>query len=371
MCNALGIVNFPGGNVQVRGMEEYRPIGAFSFLGRYRMLDFPISNLTNSGIEQIQVHIKKKPRSIIEHLGTGRQYNINSKRGGLQILYGERLPESEFYNHDIASFSANLAYIEEANFEYVMIVPSYMVYVMDYNKLLAEHIESGADVTIAYKSIDEAKTKFVNCDTLNLNKQKGVLSIDKNRGNYKTRNISMETYVLRKELFIELIEKAVKTSSLFWFRDILNDQCSELDIRGSSFRGYLAAITDLNSYYEANMALIDVPTSRQLFEENWPIYTRTNDSAPTHYTATSKVSRSVISNGCKIEGSVENSVIGRGCTIKKGAIVRNSVVLPGCYIGEDVILDNVVVDKKAKITRMKEVVGICGSPAYVRRGDKI
>ena len=371
MCNALGIVNFPGANVQVRGMEEYRPIGAFSFLGRYRMLDFPISNMTNSGIEEIQVHLKKKPRSVIEHLGTGRHYNINSKRGGLQILYGETVPESEFYNHDIASFKSNMGYIEDANFDYVIIAPSYMIYTMDYDKLLNEHADSGADVTIVYKSVDDAKTKFVNCDTLNLNKQKGVLSIDKNRGNYKTRNISMETYVLRKELFIELIEKAVKTSSLYWFRDILNDQCSELDIRGHSFRGFLAAITDLNSYYQANMDLVSVNSAEQLFDENWPIYTRTNDSAPTHYTTTSTVKHCVISNGCKIEGSLENSVIGRGCTIKAGAIIKNSVILPGCYIGEDVILDNVVVDKKAKITRMKEVVGICGSPAYVRRGDKI
>ena len=371
MCNALGIVTFPGANVQVNGLEEYRPVGAFSFLGRYRMLDFPISNMTNSGIEQIQVYLKEKPRSVIEHLGTGRHYNINSKRGGLRILYGENKPESSFDNHDIASFKANLSYIEGANFQYVILAPSYMVYSMDYDKLLNEHIESGADVTVVYKSVDNAKTNFINCDTLNLNKQRGVLSIDKNRGNYKARNISMETYVLSKELFIDLIQKAVKTSSLYWFRDILNDECSELDVRGYSFRGYLAAITDLTAYYEANMELINIDTANQIFMEDWPIYTRTNDSAPTHYTDTSSVMHAVISNGCRIEGTVENSVIGRGCTIKAGAIVKNSVVLPGCYIGEDVILDNVVVDKKARITRMKEVVGICGSPAYVRRGDKI
>ena len=371
MCNALGIVFFPGANVQVKGMEEYRPVGAFSFLGRYRILDFPISNMTNSGIEQIQVYLKDKPRSVVEHVGTGRHYNINSKRGGLHILYGETKPTSEFYNNDIASYIANMQYIENASSKYVIIAPSYMVYSMDYDKFLKEHISSGADISIAYKSVDDAKVRFTNCDTLNLNKQKGVLSIDKNRGNYKTRNVSMETYVMKKELFIELVEEASKTSSLYWLRDIINDKCADLDIRGYAYRGYLAAITDLTSYYEANMELIDYKVAETLFNDDWTIYTRTNDSAPTHYMPTAEINRSVISNGCLIEGHVENCVIGRGCTIKKGAVVKNSVVSPGCYIGEDVVMDNVVVDKRAKISRMKEVVGVCGSPAYVRRGDKI
>ncbi len=370
MCNALGIVSFPGANVQVNGLEEFRPVGAFSFLGRYRVIDFPLSNMTNSGIEHIQVYIKEKPRSLIEHLSTGRHYNINSKRGGLRVLYGENTGSS-FYNHDIALFKASLDYIEESNFEHVIIAPSYMIYKMDYDKLLAEHIASEADVTVAYKSVDNAKTNFINCDTLNLNKQKGVLSIEKNRGNYKTRNISMETYVLSKALFIDLIQKASKTSSLYWFRDILNDECANLDVRGYAYRGYLAAITDLTAYYNANIELINIENATQLFDEEWPIYTRTNDSAPTQYYDDATVKHAVISNGCRIEGTVENSVVGRGCTIKAGAIVKNSVILPGCYIGDDVVLENVVVDKKARITRMKEVIGVCGSPAYVRRGDKI
>lgn len=371
MCDALGIVSFPGANVQVRGMEEFRSVGAFSFLGRYRMVDFPISNLTNSGIENIQVYVKNKPRSIIDHLGTGRQYNINSKRGKLQIVYGQNKPESEFYNNDIAAYSTNMEYIVAANSEYVVVVPSYMVYSMDYNKVVEEHRISGADVTMVYKAVDDAKENFMNCDTLILNKQKGVLSIEKNRGNYKNRNISMETYVLSKELFIELVEEAGKTSSLYWFRDILNDKCADLDIRGYAFRGYLAAITDLNAFYNANMELAKPAVADTLFTEDWPVYTKTNDSAPAQYTETASVRTSVVSNGCLIEGKVENSVIGRGCTIKKGAVVKNCVILPGVYVSEDTVLDNVVVDKKAKITRMKEVVGQSGAPAYVKRGDKI
>lgn len=371
MCNALGIVNFPGSNVKVKGMHDYRPIAAFSFLGRYRIVDFPLSNMTNSEIEEIQIYLKNRPRSVFSHVGTGRHYNINPKRGGVSILYGENSPESEFYNTDIASFKANLRTIRKSSKDYVVIAPSYLLYSMNYDTLLKKHVESGADVTVVYKTVDNAKTHFIDCNTLNLNKQKGILSIDKNRGNYKVRNISMDTYVLSKDLFIELIEEAVKLSSLFWFTDILNEKCQELDVRGYQYKGYLAAITDLTSYYEANMELIDPQVAEELFKEEWPIYTRTNDSAPTKYTKDAKVRRAVISNGCLIEGEVENSIIGRGCIVKKGAVVKNSVVCPQTVIGEDVYLNNVVVDKEVNISRVKNVQGINGTPAYVRKGDRI
>lgn len=371
MCNAFGIINSEGSNVNVEGVQDYRPVGAFSFLGRYRVIDFPISNMTNSGVNHIQVYVKSKPRSLIEHLGTGRHYNLNSKRGKLHILYGENLSDSSFYNHDVAAYRANMSAIEEVNYPYVIIAPSYMIYAMDYSSLLNKHIESGADITMVYQSVDDARDQFINCDVLNLNKQKGVLSIERNRGNYKTRNISLETYVLSKELFISLVNKAANISSLYSFRDMLNDECSELDVRGVAHRGYFVAINDFKSYYKANMELVNINKAMTLFDDDWPIYTRTNDSAPTQYYACSDVHHSVVSNGCLIEGTVENSVIGRGCTLKKGCVVKDSVVLPGVMIGEDVHIEGAVVDKKAKITRVKELIADAEHPAYVKRGDRI
>lgn len=371
MCNALGIINFPGSNVQIRGMEEYRPIGAFSFLGRFRLIDFPISSMTNSGIEDIHVHLKNRPRSIISHIGTGRHYNINPKRGGISILYGENKPESEFYNTDIASFKANFRQIDKCTKEYVVIAPSNMIFSIDFDEVLKEHIASGADVTIVYKSVDDAKSRFIDCDTVTLNKQKGILAIEKNRGNAKNKNISMEIYVLSKKLFMTLVDDALKISSLYWFRDIINEKCDELDIRGFQYKGFLAAITDLTSYYEANMELINHEVANDLFNDEWPVYTRTSDSAPTRYYEEAEIKRSVISNGCDIAGHVENTVVGRGCVIGKDAVVTNAVLLPGCVIGEGVHVDNCVVDKEARIVTVKNVKGVCGSPAYVRKGDKI
>lgn len=371
MCEAFGIVNYEGPNVLVKGMQDYRPVSAFSFLGRYRMIDFPISNLSNSGVDRIQVYVKANPRSLIEHLGTGRHYNINSKRGKLHILTAEDMSANSAYNSDICTYMFNMQSIEEAPDPYVIITASNMIFRADYAELLDQHIKSGADISILYKNVDNAKESFINCDVLNLNRQKGVLSIDQNHGNYKNRAVSCGTYILSKELFISLVKKAANTSSMYWFKDIINDECPELDIRGISLRGFFACVSDFKSYYDANISLLDFDKAKDLFNSEWPIYTRTNDSAPTQYSNGGAVVHSMVSNGCEIEGTVRNSVIGRGVVIRKGAVVEDSVILPGVPIGEDVCIRCAVVDKKVKAIRKKELIGEPDHPLYIKRGDRI
>lgn len=369
MSKAFGIVTSSGTHIKVEGMQNYRPIGAFSFLGRYRVIDFPISNMSNSGIDRIQVYVRRKPRSLAEHLGTGRHYNINSKRGRLQLLFAENSSENDIYNTDIAAFMENIEIIERTHYPYVVIAPNYMVYSANFDTLLQNHIDSGADITLLYHSVDNAKDSFLNCDILNLNKQKGVLSIEKNRGSAKNRNIFMDTYIMKKDLFVELIRKARKLSSMYTLPQIVSIECENLDVRGVAHRGYFATITDFKSYYDANLSLIDFKEAESLFDTEWPIYTRTNDSAPTHYFESADVKNSVVSNGCLVEGTVENSVIGRGCVIKKGAVVKNSVVLANAVIGEDVHIENQVVDKWAQIIHAKEIIAEPGRPGYIRRDD--
>ena len=358
MSKALGIINFSGNHIWVKGLQSYRPIGAMSFLGRYRVIDFPLSN-------------NQKPRSLTEHIGTGRHYNINSKRGKVRILFSENGIENSIYDNEIAAYIENIECIENTPCPYVIIAPSYMVYSMNFDSLLQSHIDSEADITLLYHSVDNAKDHFLNCDLLNLNRQKGVLSIEKNRGNAKNRNIFMDTYVMKKELFIDLIKKGHDMSSMYTLPQVINIECSELDIRGVSHRGFFAAITDLKSYYEANLSLLDFKSAFSLFDDNWPIYTKTTDSCPTQYFETANVKTSFVSNGCLIEGTVENSVIGRGCMIKKGAVVRNTVLLPGAYVGEDVHVENQVVDKRAKLLHAKEIIANVDNPGYIKRNDTV
>ncbi|MDD3338379.1 MAG: glucose-1-phosphate adenylyltransferase subunit GlgD [Lachnospiraceae bacterium] len=369
MYNAFGIINPSNRHSWVEGLETYRPSGAFSFMGRYRVIDFPISNMSNSGIDRIQVYINRKPLSLTDHLGSGRHYNINSKRGRLQVLFSENTAEHDIYNTDISAYMENIECIQRMHHPYVVIAPSYMVYTQDYSELIASHVNSGADITLLYHSVDNAKDHYLSCNVLDLNRQKGVLAIEQNHGTAKSRNIFMDTYIMKTSLFIELIHKAKKMSSMYTLTDIINYECSELDIRGMAHRGFFASITDFQSYYDSNISLIDFKTATELFHEGWPIYTKTNDSCPTQYFDTANVTSSVVSNGCLIEGTIENSVIGRGCVVKKGSVVKNSIILAGAVIGENVHVENQVVDKRAQLIRVKEIVSNPSKPGYIKRED--
>lgn len=371
MAKAFGIVNTSGNHIWVEGMQDFRPIGAFSFLGRYRVVDFALSNMSNSGMDRIQVFAGNNPRSLIEHLGTGRHYNINSKRGKLQILFAQSYSKNDIYNTDISAFFENLDSIQKMKEEYVVIAPSYMVYTVDFGKVMKEHTKSGADITLLYHPVKDANMNYLNCYFMSLNRQNGVLSITKNRGNEAERDIFMDTYIMKKDLFIELIQKARSLSSMYTLPQIVNIMCEELDIRGYKHEGYFAAITNFKSYYDANMSLVKYENTKELFDEEWPIYTRTNDSCPTQYCEGADVKQSVISNGCVIEGKIENSIIGRGCVIKKGTIIKNSIILPDSRIEEGIHVENYVVGKHSKLIHCKELVADVETPGYVRRGDTL
>ena len=181
----------------------------------------------------------------------------------------------------------------------------------------------------------------------------------------------MDTYVMSKELFLDLVNKAHKMSAMYSLVDIVDEACHELDVRAVPHRGYFASITDFQSYYNANMSLIDRKTADTLFVDDWPIYTRTNDSCPTQYFDGSSIKSSVVSNGCIIEGTIENSVIGRGCVIKEGAVVKNSVILPDSVVGKDVYVENQVVDKHAKLIHVKEIISTPDRPGYIKRNDTL
>lgn len=371
MTSAFGIINAFDRAYRVEGLEDYRPVGAFSFIGRYRVIDFMISNMSNSGIDQIKVFTGSNPLPITEHLGSGRQYNINSKKGHLHILFSKHAYAHNLYNTGLTGYMDNMDVIEQMPQEYVVIAPSYMVYTFNYNEMMEVHLESGADITMLYHSVDTAREEFLTNYTLTLDKDKHVQSFEPNNGAAKQRNIFMDTYIMKKSLFMDLIQKALKTSSLYSLADIVNDNLNNLDVRGIAHKGYFVSVNDYLDYYYANMKLIDMDTARDLFKDEWLIYTKTNDSPPTRYLDTAVVSNSIISNGCIIEGTVEKSIIGRNCVIEKGAVVKNCIILGDTKIGRNTLIENHVVDKHVRIENVKRIVGDAEYPGYVKRSDRI
>ncbi len=370
MSKVLGLLNFEPNYVRVRGLEDYRPISATSIFGRYRVTDFMLSNFTNSGIDSIKVFFKNRPRSIVEHI-SHTSYNINSKKGKIHMLFGERNFNNEYYNNDIQAFKTYMEFVDVESPSYVVIAPSHFIFKQDFSELLEYHISSGNDITMLYQSSSTTDEEYLMCDILLIDEDKRVTSFRKNRGKYKNGNVSLETYVMDINTFRHLVDEASKISSLYSLSDIVSDYSKTMKVGAYQHHGYCACLSTLEAYYDANMKIRKEKELTKLINDDWPIYTMTNDSCPTLYTPSAKVTGSIIANGCEIEGTVINSVIARNVVIKKGAVVKDSIVLPDTLIDKNVHLDCAVVDRLAIVTHVKELVGSKDNPVYVDRGDRI
>ena len=353
-------------------MLDYRPIGAFSFLGRYRVIDFPISNMSNSGIDVMQVYVRRKPRSLVEHLGTGRHYNINSKRGKLNILFAETIEENNVYNTDIAAYIENLDCFDEIDSEYVILAPSYMVYTADYNTFLQTHIESGADITLMYFDNSDDST---NCDYdgvyLKTDEDDKVLDMCYSEGKHRSNKKSMDAYIMKTTLLIDFIETAIAHNKKHFFFDVIVPNFDRLVIQGYEYKGYVGCITSLEAYYNVNMDMLKPDVYKELFLGNRRIYTKSADGAPAKYGPNAKVSNSLISSGCEIDGEVENSVIFRGSQIAEGAVIKNSVVMAEGFIAPQAEINHTILDRHVKVYSNAHLSGSSNHPVFIPKGASV
>ena len=371
MSKVLGILNFEPSYVNVRGLEDFRPISATSFLGRYRVTDFMLSNFTNSGIDSIKVYIKNRPRSIVEHIAR-TSYNINSKKGKIHLLHGEdHFSNNDLFNVDVRAFKTYMEFVDVESPSYVVVAPSHFIFKQDFSELLNHHMKSKNDITVLYQSVNNADTHYLMGDVLSIESNKRISAFHKNRGKHKSGNVSRETYVMSAKTFKDFVDEASLTSSLYSLSDIIADYVKVMKIGAYQHRGYCACISSLEAYYEANMEIKKESQLKKLINEDWPIYTMTNDSCPTLYKPGARITGSLVANGCQIEGTVINSVIGRNVTIKEGAVIKDSVILPDSFIDKNVKLDCAVIDRLSIVTHIKEIKGSKDEPIYVKRGDRI
>ena len=371
MNKVIGLLNFEPSYVNVAGLEDFRPISGTSILGRYRVCDFMLSNFTNSGIDAVKVYIKKQPRTIVEHIQK-TNYNINYKHGFIHLLFGEdNFSNNDFYNVDIQAFNRYMEFIDTEQSSYVVIAPNHFIFRQDFSELLNYHIKSKNDITILYQKLNDTDKNFLMCDAFDIDKKDRITAFHKNRGKFKTNNISLETYVMDTLTFKNLVSEAIQVSSLFSLSDIIAEVCRVMKVGAYQHHGYCACISTLKAYYDCSMTLREEKELNKLMDNDWPIYTMTNDSCPTLYKDGADVKGSLVGNGCQIEGTVINSVIGRNVIIKKGAVIKDSVVLPDSLIDSNVKLSNVVIDRKALVSQIRELKGTKNEPIYVKRGDRI
>jgi len=368
MNDVLGIINLSESEERIKDLTMGRNLAAIPILGRYRIIDFALSNMVNAGLTNVAIFTYGKSRSLVQHLGSGKHWGLDRKKDGLFVFYPEVPTEDNIRRTgDIQHFKNHLDYLKASSQTYVVLSRSYMICNVDYVDMVRQHKKNGADITIAYKKMDNSVNRFVECDTLFLDEDKNVVSIGQNLGKERFYNVSMEMYIMKRELLIRLIEESVQRGDARYLKEAVFNRIGSLDMKGYRFHGYLSCVNSIQNYFETNMDLLNVNISKDLFSTNGSIYTKVMDAHSVQYSDDSYVVNSLVANGTIIEGTVENSVICRDVHIKKGAIVRNSVILPNVTISETTNLNYVILDKNVVITEKKMLFGDVGNLFVIKK----
>ena len=252
-----------------------------------------------------------------------------------------------------------------------MIAPAHIVTTMDYNDVITAHEKSGATITMTYRKAKDADVAWVGCDVLEIDKDGLLTGKTINKGTRKRQNISLETYVINRKELLEIMKKAHKISAFYDLKDILGYLCDEKQIHTYEYKGYARCLDSTEAYFKYSLEMLDIDISSRVFKSNWPIYTNTNDTPPTKYLANANVKKSFVANGAVIDGTVENSILGREVTIGKGAVIKNCVIFSGSKIASGAVLENVIIDKRAKVEKKLELKGTETSPLYIKEGDRV
>lgn len=360
----MGILNLNEKEENIQNLTRNRTVASIPIAGRYRIIDFVLSNMVNAGIQNVGVFTKSKSRSLIDHLTGGRPWDLDRKRDGMFIFnFGNGNPSLE----DVEMFRNNIDYLQISRQKNVILASSYMLCNIDYLEAAKFHEQSGKDITVIYKKADDCTKSFFDCDILNIDENNRVLSVGKNIGVEDKNNICMEMFIMKKETLIELIYKCVTTGICRKIKHAIYRSLEEYDVNAYEFKGYLECVNTIKSYYKTNMDFLDIKVSKELFFNNGLIYTKVKDEAPTKYTEDSKVSNSLIANGCFIEGIVENSIISRRVHVKKGAVIKNCIIMQNCTIEEEAKLTNIITDKNVCIGKGKKLKGDKGIPLVIEK----
>ena len=373
---ALGII-FPNSyDNWVPELVNVRLMASIPFASRYRMIDFVLSSMANSGIDNISVIVKNNYHSLMDHLGSGREWDLVRKNGGLNIFPPFMEADSRTYVGRAGALANSLDFLRSQKEKYVVMTDSNIAVNFDFSKMIDAHIASGADVTVAYNE-QELPANYLYHEandrdyyyTLGINngRVEKILINAKDKG---VQNFSMNMYVIERELLIDLINAASLRGNEYFERDVLIPQLGKLNVQAYKYDGYLARITGMKSYFDENMKLLDDYNIDALFD-GAPIYTKVRDDNPTRYINGAKVKNTMAADGCVIEGEVENCVLFRGARVAKGAVVKNCVLMQDTVVEAGTNMEYVITDKNVVISAGKELKGNDSFPVYIPKFHKV
>lgn len=324
---------------------------AVSFGGKYRIIDFPLSNCINSGVDTVGVLTQYQPLRLNSHIGIGIPWDLDRNVGGVTILPPyERSKGSDWYTGTANAIFQNLEYMESYNPEYVLILSGDHIYKMDYEVMLNYHKANNADVTIAAMPVPyEEASRF---GILITNETNQIVDFEEKPANPRSNLASMGIYIFTWKVLREALMTLSEVPGCDFGKHII-PYCHEKGKRifAYEYNGYWKDVGTLSSYWEANMELIDIIPEFNLYEEYWKIYTKSDIIPPQFISADAVIEKSIIGEGTEVYGRVTNSVIGAGVVIGKDAVVRDSIIMRGSVIGQGSVLDKVILAEDVTVGR--------------------
>lgn len=371
MKSVLGIIISFDEYCELRDITDHRAIAAVPFGGRYRIIDFMLSNMVNSGITDICVLMREKYQSLMEHLGSGKDWDLSRKRGGLTLIppYAFSQKASPLmtgeYRGKIDALAGCIDLISNSTCEYVIVSDSDIIANIDLNKALQMHEESGKDMTFICQKSNTVKTHdlFVNIDEDGEIKDISLGDDGNGKFIYKALGIS----IMKRTTLLSIIAKCVTKNLKDFEHEVIPYLQKTNSMNAYILNNYSVKITDTNSYFNANLDLLERNIRYQLFLKSRPIFTKVYDEEPTYYSDEANVTESLIADGAHIEGSIENSIIFRDVIVKKGAVVKNSVIMTSSIIGQDSSTENIIIDKNVTIRKGRKLMGQLSYPVVISK----
>lgn len=351
-----------------------RTMASVPFGCRYRLIDFALSNMVNSGISNIGIITHYNYQSLLDHIGMGTDWDLARRSGGIKILppfitaYANGAAQ-KVYSSRLEALMGVMNFISRAPEDYIVLSDCDVICNMDVSDMVRFHESRGADITLAVKHIKAREHKLPRDTILVKTEGDKIVGAENYIGREDEFDISMNVVVIKRTLLHSLVLDAQAKGYSDFYRDIIGRNLDELTMCAYRYEGYYSLISSLAGYFECNMKLLESGARSGLFEiPNRPIYTKVRNSPPAKYCEDAVVNGSLIADGCIIEGRVENSIIFRGVKVGKGSVVKNCILLQDTYVGDNVKLNCVISDKNVVIKDYRNLSGHPTMPFYIDKG---
>ena len=353
--------------------SKTRTLSASRFAGRYRIVDFMLSNMVNSGIYTIGMLLNSHYQSLIGHIGMGKEWDLARKTGGVYFFPPYLADVRQTVNNELDGPLRRAAeFMAGTNSEYMVLADSSVVCNMDYRAVIEAHKKSGADVTAVFSKKQITATEVESAAVFDINDNGRIISVNRPPQTNDSLNVSLGLYVMQKKYFIQLIAGEKNCGMQRFSRVLLAGALDRLAVKAYEFRGYSAQICSLDSFFHYNMDMLDIEKSNSLFNsEGRRIYTSRRDSLPTKYGKSAAINNSIIADGCQIEGTVENCVICRNVRIGAGATVKRSILQEGTVVGKNSELEYIITDREVFISENRNMIGYRTYPVYIEQSKYV